>query len=127
MYFLRPMHGFENPGNIRDCLKNINVHEETVFENCCRIYNDTKLGTIQLYPYAMETLELLKEYHRLFIVTDANHANAVARLEKLELIDFFDHIITSDMTKTANLDMKVFYHAWSRAGFHAEEVLFGGG
>ncbi|WP_242492593.1 HAD family hydrolase [Methanolobus psychrotolerans] len=127
MYFLRSEHGFESPENIRDYLKDIKVYNEFAFENCCKIYHDTKIDTIKLYPHVLETLALLRERRiGLFIVTDASHANARARLEKLSLSEMFDHIITSDMTGSSKPDIKVFHHALSRTGLRAEEVLFVG-
>lgn len=127
MYFLRPEHGFENPENIRDYLRDIKVYSGPVFDNCCKIYHDTKIDTIKLYPHVLETLALLREQKiGLFIVTDASHDNAHARLEKLSLSEMFDHIITSDMTGSSKPDIKVFRHALSRAGLRAEEVLFVG-
>jgi len=127
MYFLRPDHGFESLENIRDYLKDIDFYCEAVFEICCRLYSETKLGTIQLYPDVVETLKLLREQNiDLFIVTDASHANAHARLEKLSLSEMFDHIITSDMTGLNKPDIRVFHHALLRAKLRAEEVLFVG-
>lgn len=127
MYFLRNKHSFESPENIRDYLRDINVYGETVFEDCSRIYSDTKLGTIRLYPYVRETLELLsKQQIRLFIVTDASHDNAIIRLDRLKLTDMFDHVITADMTKASKPDMSVFYYALLKTGLRAEEVLFVG-
>ncbi|WP_370575576.1 HAD family hydrolase [Methanomethylovorans sp.] len=127
MYFMRKGHGFESTENIRDYLRDMDIYREVIFENCCNIYNYTKLETLQLYPYVRETLELLREQQiRLFIVTDASHNNAIARLEKLQLTGMFDQVITPDLTKAVKPDINVFYHALHRAGLRAEEVVFVG-
>ena len=95
----------------------MNVYSESIFEICCDLYNDTKLGTIQLYPCVKETLELLKEQQiRLFIVTDASYNNAIDSLDRLEVTAMFDHVITADMTRATKPDMNDFYHALFETG-----------
>ena len=127
MYFLRNMHNFESTENIRDYLVDLNVYSDEVYENCSTIYDDTKIGSIKLYPHVKETLEMLRKMKfRLFIVTDASHRNATKRLGKLELMEMFDHVITADVTKTSKPDINVFYHALSSVELKAEEVLFVG-
>ncbi len=127
MYFLRAEHGFESPENIGDYLKDLKVYNESIFECCCKIYHETKIDTIKLYPHVLETLTLLREQKiGLFIVTDASHANAYSRLEKLSLLEMFDHIITSDVAKSSKPDIEIFHSSLSITGLRAEEVLFVG-
>jgi putative hydrolase of the HAD superfamily len=98
-YFLRWRHGFESHENIADYMRDIGVYSEQTFKECCRIYDDVKLSTIKPYPHVRETLARLREMGlRLAVVTDALNGHAVSRLRKAGLIDFFDVVISADMT-----------------------------
>ena len=70
-----------------------------VFSRCCAIYEAEKVRVLSPYPGVRETLaELKRRGFPLAIVTDAINGNALARLRKVGLAEYFDHIISFDMT-----------------------------
>ncbi|KXA92531.1 hypothetical protein AKJ66_03975, partial [candidate division MSBL1 archaeon SCGC-AAA259E22] len=59
-YFLRDDVNFEDVECIADYLKDRDSYDEEIFQECCKIYEDIKLNTIELYDGVEETLEDLK-------------------------------------------------------------------
>ncbi len=97
--FLRGIHGFEDYENIRDYLVDLGVYEERTFEVCCRTYEDVKLGLVEPYPGVEETLRCLRDAGiSLAVVTDAESPHARQRLEKTGLTDYFETVVTPDIS-----------------------------
>ena len=70
-----------------------------VFARCCAIYEAEKVQVLSPYPGARETLaELRRRGFPLAVLTDAHNGNALARLRKTDLFQYFDHVISFDMT-----------------------------
>ena len=70
-----------------------------VFSLCCAIYEAEKVRVLEVYPGVRETLaELRRRGFPLAVLTDAHNGNALARLRKVELEGYFDHVISFDMT-----------------------------
>ncbi len=98
-YFLRWKHGFEDHENIKDYLVDLDVLSEKIYVECCRIYDDVKFSSIKPYPGIREVLRRLQDLGlKLAVVTDAQNGNAIRRLKKAGLIEFFDVLISADMT-----------------------------
>ncbi|MCD4841247.1 MAG: HAD hydrolase-like protein [Methanosarcinales archaeon] len=97
-YFLSGVHDFEDWRNIENYLKDNEIYSKEMFYNCCTIYEDIKLQSIQAYPCVEETLSTLQYMGlALAIVTDAHTKNATQRLQRLHLLDSFDALVTTDI------------------------------
>jgi len=98
-YFLRSIHGFEHPENIRDYMHDRGIHDNALFSEAEDLYEDVKLSSITLFPGVENTLSLLKENNiRMAIVTDAESRQAERRLSKLGIRDYFSDVITPDIS-----------------------------
>ena len=126
-YFLRPAHGFESHENIRDFLNDNNRYSETIFTQCCTIYDEEKVAAIKPYPHVAETLSALRDRGlKLGVVTDAHNGNALKRLKKAGLEGFFDAIITMDMHGKAKPSPEPFLLGMSKLGVKASETMLVG-
>jgi putative hydrolase of the HAD superfamily len=98
-YFLRPTRGFEAHENIEDYMMDHKIPDKGQYGAACRIYETVKLQSIVAYDGVMETIdELSGKGYRMAIVTDAYSKDATLRLEKINLLPFFDCLIAFDMT-----------------------------
>ena len=126
-YFLRPAHGFESHENIRDFLNYNNCYSDAIFIQCCVIYDEEKIAAIKPYPHVAETLSVLRERGlKLGVVTDAHNGNALKRLKKAGLEEFFDAIITMDMHGKAKPSPEPFLLSMSKLGVNASETMLVG-
>jgi len=126
-YFLRPIHGFESHENIQDFLHDNHCYSQTAFTRCCAIYDEEKVAAIKLYPHVAETLSALRERGlKLAVVTDAHNSNALKRLRKAGLDQFFDAVITMDMSGKAKPSPEPFLLAMSKLGVSASETILVG-
>ena len=126
-YFLRWKHGFESHENIADYLKDKRIYSEELYRECCEIYDRVKLESITLYPGIKEVLKNLR--HRgakLAVVTDAENGHAVSRLKKVGLQDYFDVIISADMTGKRKPEPDSLLLALKKLGVKAEEAAIVG-
>ncbi|MDO9035956.1 MAG: HAD family hydrolase [Methanoregula sp.] len=126
-YFLRPAHGFESHENIRDFLNDNNRYSETTFTRCCAIYDEEKIGAIKPYPHVAETLSALRDSGlKLGVVTDAHNGNALKRLRKAGLEEYFDAIVTKDMHGKAKPSPEPFLLGMKMLGVTAMETMLVG-
>lgn len=99
-YFLRPSRGFEAHENILDYMNDRDLTPDDRYPAACRIYESEKLRNIVAYAGVADTLAALRnEGYRMGIVTDAHSRDATRRLEKTNLLAFFDGMVTSDMVR----------------------------
>lgn len=99
-YFLRGRHGFESHENIRDYLCDRKIPDEGNYSRARRIYETVKLANIIPYVGVNSTLtELRRQGFQMGIITDAHSRDAIRRLEKCDLLPFFDGIVAFDMVK----------------------------
>ena len=97
-YFLKPVHGFESHGNIRQYLEERGLPVDGRFNQACRIYEMEKLRHITPYPGVAETLDqLTTDGFPLCIVTDAHSRDATIRLEKTGLLPYFTGLVSYDL------------------------------
>ena len=126
-YFLRPIHGFESHENIRDFLRDNDRYSEDAFTRCCTIYDDEKVAAITPYPHVAETLSELRDRGlKLAVVTDAHNGNAMKRLRKAGLEEFFDVIITMDMHGKLKPSPEPFLLGMKKLGVTASETMLVG-
>ena len=126
-YFLRPAHDFESHEHIRDFLHDNNCYSETAFARCCAIYDEEKVAAITPYPHVAETLSALRERGlKLGVVTDAHNGNTLKRLRKAGLFEYFDAIITKDMSGMAKPSPEPFLLGMDLLGVCAEETMLVG-
>ncbi len=98
-YFIKHPKDVESPECIKDYLKDHKRNDNDTFEKCVELYERIKIENIHTYPGVKETLETISNSElRFAIVTDAYKRNAMARLKKTGLIEYFDLIVTGDIT-----------------------------
>lgn len=126
-YFRRDLYGFENPGNIKDYLIDMDCFSQNVFDECCRIYEDVKLSSIELYPGVMDTLKRLgSEDIVLAILTDAEMRETRLRLERTGINSLFDSVFTYDITGHKKPSHEAFRYALGSMGLEPYETVFVG-
>lgn len=90
-YFRRPGRGFENWNNIQDYMSDIGVFSQSIYDECCQIYETEKLKAVDPYPNAIPTIRELKKMGlKIAILTDAHSTNAKKRVEKIGLSQWLD-------------------------------------
>jgi putative hydrolase of the HAD superfamily len=113
---------------VRDnLLADRSLYASEVFSRCCAIYEAEKVRVLTPYPGARETLgELKRRGIPLAIVTDAINGNALARLRRTGLSEFFDHVISYDMTGAKKPAPDAFLLALEKLGTRPPETLLVG-
>ena len=123
-YFLSGKRGFENPENIRDYMTDLGVWDESLFREASGIYENVKISSITLYPGVTELIPELRESGmRLTVVTDADSPQAKKRLTKLGLYDYFESVITPDITGKRKPDPVNFLSAMKVMDTLPEETM----
>jgi putative hydrolase of the HAD superfamily len=126
-YFLRWRHGFESHENIADYLKDRGVYSDELYKECCRIYDEVKLESIEVYPGITEVLEELRRAGiKLAVVTDAENGHAIARLQKTGLLKYFDVIVSADMVGKRKPDPASISLALEKLGVDAADAAIVG-
>jgi putative hydrolase of the HAD superfamily len=98
-----------------------------LFIRCCAIYEDEKIAAIKPYPHVAETLSALRDRGlKLGVVTDAHNGNALKRLKKAGLEEFFDAVITKDMSGKAKPSPEPFLLGMQLLGVSANETMLVG-
>jgi putative hydrolase of the HAD superfamily len=127
LQFLRGVYGFEDHRNIRDYLEDLEVYEPGTFEVCCRTYEDVKLDTVSAYPGVEETLECLADTGiGLAVVTDAEAFQARRRLEKTGLIDYFEVVVTPEVSGRRKPEPDSLLYALRKLDTAPEEAMMVG-
>jgi putative hydrolase of the HAD superfamily len=123
-YFLRGTYGFEDYENIKDYMQERKLFTAQAYRQCCEIYDREKLQNLELYPGVRDTLEDLKKLGiRLVVITDADRYHAHARLTRVGILDFFEFLVSADMTGTKKPDPAHFLFALDALGLKPEESL----
>lgn len=126
-YFLRKNAGFEDLENIQDYLQDNELYSEENYAISCALYEKVKVEALVLYPGVIETLQKLKEKRLdIALVTDAQSYNAIKRIERTHIDDYFDTIVTTDMTGAKKPDLKVFLYALDILNIPPSKALFVG-
>jgi putative hydrolase of the HAD superfamily len=123
-YFLHGGRGFENHENIRDYLVDRVSFSAEAYLKCISIYQEEKLSVLVPYPGIHDILrEMRRKSVKMAVLTDAHQDNALLRLKKLDLVRYFDHIITIDMTGAKKPALEPFLLALQMLGTIPEETL----
>ncbi|NPE29366.1 HAD family hydrolase [Methanococcoides sp. SA1] len=126
-YFLRENTGFEDLENIQDYLLDNKLYSDENYAISCDLYEKVKVEALVLYPGVIETLQKLKEQRLdIALVTDAQSYNAIKRIEKTQIGDYFDAVVTTDMTCAKKPDPKVFHYALNILKIPPSKALFVG-
>ncbi len=126
-YFFRKKYDVENTRNMMDYLKDIELYDPHTYDECCEIYHREKLENIKIYDGVKETLgEIRKKGLKIAVLTDATDENAEARINKLEIGDHIDILVTYDTTGIKKPDHRPFLHTIEELGFGAEEIAMVG-
>ncbi|KXA99033.1 hypothetical protein AKJ40_04135 [candidate division MSBL1 archaeon SCGC-AAA259M10] len=126
-YFLRDDVNFEDVECIADYLKDRDSYDEEIFQECCKIYEDIKLNTIELYDGVEETLEDLKNMGlKLAVVSNAGKEHVKSRLNKTGLTRFFETVVSRDETKKAKPDPEPILSALNVLGVSPKKALMVG-
>ncbi len=127
MYFLRGIHGFEHHDNIRDYLVSLDAFHPRTFDACCRIYEETKLHLIEPYPGVHETLNRLQDAGIcLAVATDAALSQAQRRLSRAGLADFFEIVVTPEVSGKRKPEPDSFLFALNRFRVRPQQALMVG-
>ncbi|MFO7966154.1 MAG: HAD family hydrolase [Archaeoglobaceae archaeon] len=125
-HFFSSRYGVEDWKNIADYMGKYGVCP-SLYEECCKIYDEIKLSSIDPYPGVRETLvELKRKGLMLAVVTDALNGNAMDRLNKCGLLDYFDVVVTGDMTGKKKPAPDSIRLALERLGVDAGEAVLVG-
>jgi putative hydrolase of the HAD superfamily len=125
LYFLTGSHGFESTENIRQYMEERRIPTNGMYEQACRIYASEKLRNVTPYPGVTRTLAALREQgYAMALVTDAEHPDALIRLNKCELTRFFDCMVTYDKVRVKKPAPDPFLAALKAVGAQPDEALF---
>ncbi len=126
-YFLRGKHGFEDNENIADFMMDRGIYSHEKYKECCRIYEEVKLDHIRPYPGVKEVLGKLKDMGlKLAIVTDAMNGHALKRLQRADLLHFFDVVVSGDMTGSRKPEPDSIKLALNKLGVNPKEAVMVG-
>jgi putative hydrolase of the HAD superfamily len=126
-YFLTGPWGFEDWRNIRDYLNDRGCYSEDRYTACCTLYDTVKLDGIFPYPHVPETLAALRDRgYRLGIITDAYARDAERRLEKTDLRQVFDLVVTCDLTGRKKPAPEPFLYAMRKMCAMPDEAMLVG-
>jgi len=125
LYFLTGSHGFESTENIRQYMEERRIPTNGMFEQACRIYANEKLRHITPYPGVEKTLAAVRRKgYAMAVVTDAEHPDAVLRLDRCGLTPFFDCMVTYDRVGVKKPAPDPFLAALDAVGARPDEALF---
>ncbi|WOF15874.1 HAD family hydrolase [Methanoplanus sp. FWC-SCC4] len=123
-YFLFGKFGFEDHGNIEQFMKDKNVWDGDKYFEAVEIYEDVKLSSITPYPGVLDILPIIKKSGiKMAIVTDAESSQAKKRLSKIGIKDYFQCIITPDISGKRKPEPDTFIKALEELSVPAKEAM----
>lgn len=126
-YFRRPGYGFEDWNNIRDYILDMDVFSQSIYNECCKIYETEKLRAVSPYPNAISTIRELKKMGlKIAILTDAHSNNAKRRLEKTGFSQWLDALFCADITGSSKPSHQTFLFALEALDLQPCNTLFVG-
>ena len=125
LLFLTGNHGFESTENIRQYMEERRIPINGMYEQACRLYASEKLRHVVPYPGVTKTLTALKNQgFPMALVTDAEHPDALLRLDRCGLTRYFDTMVTYDKVGVRKPAPEPFLAALNAVGAGPREVLF---
>lgn len=122
-YFLRPVRGFEDSLHIHDYLKDRGVFTPELADHAVKLFEETKIAHVTPYPGVIQAIITLYEKSiPMAIVTDASTGQAKKRLDRCGLADFFQVLITPDITGKRKPDHTPFLHAIRELNIQADDI-----
>ena len=116
-YFLNGTHGFEHHYNIRDYLLDRDTFTERLYHEACTAYDEEKVASLRLYPGVEETIRALHSKGvKLAIVTDAESMQAEIRMQAIGLRQYFDTVVTPDISGKRKPNPETFLTALDHLG-----------
>jgi putative hydrolase of the HAD superfamily len=117
----------ENLDCIARYLKDRGIYSDETFDLCCNNYSEVKLGNITAYTGVRETLKDIKGLGlKLAVVTDAFTENANARLKKSGLLEYFDTVVTADVSGAKKPEPDSILLAIEKLKVETKETIFVG-
>ena len=88
------------------------------------LYNTTFNSSMELYPYCLDFIKFCKSKDiKLYILTNNLCKIQLDKLQKLQIIDYFDKIYTSEEFGIEKPDIKLIYYIISDIGCHKSEIV----
>ncbi len=126
-YFMKNGKGIENPENIADYLRDKNLHTDAVYKQCVDLYETKKLDTLKPYEGIKHMLSHLKQLGiKLGLLTDATIIRARQRLEKTDLLPYFDIVVSSEEVGDKKPASAPFNYVMQKLGVQPENTLLVG-
>ncbi len=76
-----------------------------------------------LFPYVLETLEYLKQYYRLHIITNGFNEVQFLKLKNSGIEDFFEKVVTSDSIGVQKPHADIFHYSLTSVNARKSESL----
>jgi len=121
-------YGIENQKIFQEFLRKVTGKvDKKILAKGVSAYRKVKIGFLKTYPNVIPTLIKLKEKGlKLGIVSDAPELQGWIRLADMEIIHFFDLVLTLSETKERKPSKKPFMLAIRKLKLKPEEILFVG-
>jgi len=104
-YFLRPVHSFEDNHHILDYIDEKKITTPTDTSQITRLFEEVKIAHVTPYPGVHETLSHLSgQGIKMAVVTDASMPQAIRRLHKCNLAQYFQAVVTPDKSGRSKPD-----------------------
>ncbi len=125
--FIKSQGQHESYTVISDYMRGIGIYDFDLFFECCEIYDRTKLDLIRPYNGVETMLPILRKMGiRTALVTNARKVNAAIRLERAQLREYFEVVVTADDTAWVKPDPRHLMVALDLLGIGPHEALFVG-
>jgi len=122
-YFLKDENRLEDPGCIAEYMKDRQIYDESLFQECCEIYKDVKLKNIKTYDGVEETLQFLDGKLKMGIVTNAFRRGLTSRLKKTGLLGYFDITFSREDVGSVKPDPEPLLLALNELGVEPKSAL----
>ena len=104
-------------------LKDYNIDDPTLADKFGNAYVRESPIKKQLFPFAIKTLNYLKDQYSLHIITNGFEEVQHIKLENCGLIKYFNHIITSEKVGVKKPNREIFEYALEQANTNPKESI----
>ncbi|HEX5691854.1 MAG TPA: HAD family hydrolase [Roseiflexaceae bacterium] len=112
--------------HLPEFLRRRGVADEALIAQSHDIFRQGWFDQLVLYDDAIQTLETLREQFRLGLITNGPSAIQRPKIERFELVKYFDVLIVSGEVDVAKPDPAIFALALGRLGVEPHQALFVG-
>lgn len=109
-----------------DFLRRQGVEDEGLIAEAHSVFCHEWFEQLMLYDDALHTLEALRPYYKLGLVTNGPAQTQRPKIERFQLVEYLDLLIVSEEVGVAKPDPAIFMLALERIGVAATESLFVG-